>query len=148
MVDQRPSWFGSRRYLCCGLPNSGSAYMLVMNIVSNSLLPHYTESIKIGKNGLEIGRLYNLIWSAGLLLVAWMAWLSPEVVLWMAAMYIWYACLFIPYSFAFWFFIALFFYLFWVCIWATNPFDNISIWLGCSCLFIKHDFVAPLWFGW
>ena len=32
-----------------------------------------------------------------------MAWLSPEVVLWMAGDVYIYACLFIPYSFAFWF---------------------------------------------
>ena len=58
--------------------------MLVMNIVSNSLLPHIYREYKDRQKAVEIGRLYNLIWSAGLLLVAWMAWLSPEVVLWMA----------------------------------------------------------------
>lgn len=58
--------------------------MLVMNIVGNSLLPHIYRDYKDQQKTVEIGRLYYLIWSAGLLLVAWMAWLSPEIMLWMA----------------------------------------------------------------
>lgn len=58
--------------------------MLVMNIVSNSLLPHIYREYKDPQKVVEIGRLYYLIWSAGLLMVAWMAWLSPEIMLWMA----------------------------------------------------------------
>ena len=47
---RRPSWFGSRRYLCCGLPIA-AVPMLVMNIVSIHCCLIYTESIKIGKSG-------------------------------------------------------------------------------------------------
>lgn len=58
--------------------------MLVMNIVGNSLLPHIYRDYKEPKKVSEFGEIYHLIWLGGLLLIGWMAWLSPEIIRMMA----------------------------------------------------------------
>lgn len=69
--------------------------MLAMNIVGNSLLPHIYRDYKDAKKVKEFGEIYHLIWLGGMLLIVWMAWLSPEIIYIMAGpQYSQYAYLF------------------------------------------------------
>lgn len=54
--------------------------MLAMNIIGNSLLPHIYRDYKESKKVAEFGEIYHFIWLGGLLLIGWMAWLSPEII--------------------------------------------------------------------